>query len=60
MANFLIGMLLAAAFVALTFLARARNGRNTIQTAVGAQAVALGLVCLLMVAGGFIFKSFVD
>jgi hypothetical protein len=60
MTNFLIGILLAAAFIVLTFLLRARDGRNTIQTAFGAQVAAIGLVCLLMVAGGFIFKSFVD
>lgn len=60
MLNAVIGLACLALFVGLLIVVRARDGRARITSVWMAQSVSLALVCVLMVAGGFMFKAFVE
>ena len=59
MLNLVIGFAFIAMFIVLLWFTRARNGVPVLTSVWAAQGVALALVCVLMVAGGFLFKSMV-
>jgi hypothetical protein len=60
MANFIIALAVFGLFVALLLAVRARDGEARIKSVWAAQGISLMLVCMLMVAGGFAFKGFID
>ena len=60
MLNFIIGLLFLAVFAVLLWFVRARNGEAVIKSIWAAHSVSLALVCVLMVAGGFLFKTFIE
>lgn len=60
MINVGIGIACLGLFIVLLMLVRARDGEPRIRSVWAAQSVALVLVCVLMVAGGFLFKALVD
>jgi hypothetical protein len=60
MLDFAIGLAVLILFVVILMLARARNGVARIRAAWAAHSLSLLLVCLLMVAGGFMTKAFIE
>lgn len=60
MFNFVVAFIVFGLFVALLLLVRARGGEARSTSVWAAQGISLVLVCMLMVAGGFVFKGFVD
>jgi hypothetical protein len=58
--NFAIGVAVLILFIVVLMLARARNGVARIKAAWAAHSLSLLLVCLLMVAGGFMTKAFFE
>lgn len=60
MLNLVIGIVCLAIFAALLMLVRARDGEARVRSVWAAQSISLALVCMLMVAGGFLFRSFIE
>lgn len=60
MLNLVIGLVCLAIFVALLSAARARNGEARITSVWAAQSISLVLVCVLMAAGGFLLRTFME
>ena len=59
MRNIILGIALLAGFSQILFITRARNGKSALKSDFAAQVVALGLVAILMAAGGFIMVGIV-
>ena len=60
MFDFIIGLAVLILFVVILMSARAHNGVARIKAAWAAHSLSLLLVCLLMVAGGFMTKAFFE
>lgn len=60
MLNVAIGLVFLGIFAALLMFARARSGVVRFDSVWAAQSVSLVLVCILMTAGGFLFKGIVE
>lgn len=59
MLNLVAAVVFLAIFVGILLGVRARNGEARISSVWAAQGISLGLVCILMTAGGFLFKRLV-
>ncbi|HWV52415.1 hypothetical protein [Pseudorhodoplanes sp.] len=60
MLNIAAAIGLFAVFLGLLLAVRARDGKARIPSVWAAQGISLVLVCILMLAGGFVFRSLVD